>query len=60
MAKADEKGFTKISISVELHEVVRRICDATKLKMYKIEDDAILEYVKNHYPEYLNGYAKGN
>ena len=46
--------YAKISISKELHETLKKISDDTGLKMYHIENNAILEYITNRYPEYLN------
>lgn len=46
------KDYTKISISKNLHELIKTICDDKGLKMYHFEDQAISEYVDKNYPEY--------
>ena len=48
------KDYTKISISKNLHELIKVICDEKGLKMYHFEDQAIREYVVKNYPEYAN------
>ena len=35
------KDYTKISISKNLHELVKQICDEKGLKMYFFEDEAV-------------------
>lgn len=47
------KDYTKISISKDLHELVKQICDEKGLKMYFFEDEAIRQYIKANYPEYM-------
>lgn len=47
------KDYTKISISKNLHELIKTICDEKGLKMYHFEDQAIREYVERNYPEYV-------
>jgi hypothetical protein len=47
------KDYTKISISKNLHELIKEICDQKGIKMYFFEDNAIREYIKNNYPEYV-------
>lgn len=47
------KDYTKISISKDLHELVKQICDEKGLKMYYFEDEAIRQYIKNNHPEYI-------
>lgn len=47
------KDYTKISISKDLHELIRDICSEKGLKMYHFEDQAIKEYVQQNYPEYI-------
>jgi len=49
------KDYTKISVSKDLHDVVKAICDDKGLKMYYFEDEAIKTYIQNNFPEYLNG-----
>ena len=46
------KDYTKISISRDLHEIIRNICLEEGRKMYHFEDAAIREYVKQNYPKY--------
>jgi hypothetical protein len=46
------KDYTKISISKDLHELVKQICDEKGLKMYFFEDEAIKSYIENNFPEY--------
>lgn len=46
------KDYTKISISKDLHELVKKICDEKGLKMYFFEDEAIKTYIQNNFPEY--------
>lgn len=48
------KDYTKISISKNLHELIKTICDEKGLKMYHFEDQAIREYIQKNYPEYFN------
>lgn len=48
------KDYTKISISKDLHELIKDICDDQGIKMYFLEDNAIREYIQNHYPKYLD------
>lgn len=47
------KDYTKISISKDLHELIRDICAEKGLKMYHFEDQAIKKYVEQNYPEYV-------
>lgn len=47
------KDYTKISISKDLHDIVKVICEEKGLKMYFFEDEAIKTYIENNYPEYL-------
>lgn len=47
------KDYTKISISKNLHELIKIICDEKGLKMYHFEDQAVQEYVEKNYPEYM-------
>lgn len=47
------KDYTKISISKDLHDIVKIICEEKGLKMYFFEDEAVKTYIKNNYPEYL-------
>ncbi len=46
------KDYTKISISKDLHELIKEICDTKGVKMYFFEDQAIKEYIEKHYPEF--------
>lgn len=46
------KDYTKISISKDLHDIVKLICDDRGLKMYFFEDEAIKTYIQKNYPEY--------
>ncbi len=48
------KDYTKISISKNLHELIKLICDSEGLKMYHFEDQAVKEYVIKNYPNYAN------
>lgn len=47
------KDYTKISISKDLHELVKQICDEKGLKMYYFEDEAIRQYIEKNHPEYM-------
>lgn len=47
------KDYTKISISKNLHELIKMICDDRGLKMYHFEDQAVHEYIEKNYPEYM-------
>ena len=47
------KDYTKISISKNLHELIKAICDEEGLKMYHFEDKAIKEYIEKTYPKYM-------
>jgi len=47
------KDYTKISISKDLHELIKDICDTKGVKMYFLEDQAIKEYIEKHHPEYV-------
>ena len=59
MADLTEKeNYTKISISKNLHAIVKKICDSKGVKMYHFEDEAILEYIEKRYPEFMNGFKK--
>lgn len=46
------KDYTKISIHRDLHDLVKKISDETGIKMYRLEDEAIKEYIEKKYPEY--------
>jgi hypothetical protein len=52
------KDYTKISIAKDLHELVKRICDEKGLKMYHFENKAVENYIKDNFPEYLNGHKE--
>lgn len=47
-----DKEQTKISISRNLHELIRKICDDKGMKMYYFENEAIKKHIKENYPEY--------
>ena len=47
---------TKISISKELHSIVKKICAQNGLKMQFFEDRAIEAFIEEKYPQYMNGY----
>jgi len=47
---------TKISISKDLHTIVKKICSQNGLKMQFFEDRAIESFIKDKYPQYFNGY----
>jgi hypothetical protein len=49
----DRESSTKISISKNLHEVVKIICIENGLKMQYFEDKAIKEYIQTNYPNYI-------
>lgn len=53
----DEKKYTKISISRDLHNLVKKICGGEGLKMYHFEDEAIRKYIKENWPIYANNGA---
>jgi hypothetical protein len=50
----NQENTTKISISKELHKIVKQICDEHGLKMQFFEDKAIKEYIINNYPVYIS------
>ena len=52
MAEMKEGGYTKISISKELHEIIKNICVEQGVKMYHFEDEAIKNYIRQNYPVY--------
>ena len=52
MAEMKEGGYTKISISKELHEIIKNICVEQGVKMYHFEDEAIKNYIRQNYPAY--------
>jgi hypothetical protein len=58
MSEVEKDAYTKISISKDLHIIVKKICDDLGIKMYHFEDRAILEYLENKYPEYVKNYKK--
>lgn len=59
MNAIEEKEYTKISISKELHNLVKDICSKEGLKMYFFEDEAIKKYIVNNWPNYTqNGNIK--
>lgn len=45
-------NYTKISLRRDLHSLVKKISDATGKKMYYIADEAIIEYIKQHFEDY--------
>lgn len=47
---------TKISISKELHIIIKKICAQNGLKMQFFEDRAIEAFIGEKYPLYMNGY----
>lgn len=49
----NQENTTKISISKDLHKIVKKICDESGLKMQFFEDKAIKEYIANNYPDYV-------
>jgi len=53
MIEEEYKNYTKISIDKTLHTLVKKICDAKGIKMYHFENQAILNYIKTNYSEYL-------
>lgn len=46
--------YTKISLRRDLHQLVKKISDNSGVKMYHLADKAIIEYIKNNYPNYTN------
>jgi len=48
---------TKISISKDLHTIVKKICIQNGLKMQFLEDRAIEAFIEENYPQYMNGYV---
>lgn len=48
---------TKISISKDLHTIVKKICTQNGLKMQFFEDRAIEAFIRDNYPQYMNGYV---
>jgi hypothetical protein len=58
MANTEPKEYTKISVRKDLHDIVKKICDAKGTKMYHFEDEAVFEYIKKNYPDFLNGFKK--
>lgn len=48
----ERDNSTKISISRNLHELVKKICFENGLKMQYFEDKAVKEYIKTNYPNY--------
>lgn len=46
--------YTKISISKNLHDIVKTICDKEGIKMYFFENEAIKNYIRKNYSKYLN------
>lgn len=47
---------TKISISKELHTIVKKICSQNGLKMQFFEDRAIEKFIMDNYPQYMKDY----
>ena len=47
---------TKISISKDLHTIIKKVCNQNGLKMQFFEDRAIESFIKEKYPQYMNGY----
>jgi hypothetical protein len=54
MPEMKEGGYTKISISKDLHEIIKDICVELGVKMYHFEDEAIKSYIRSKYPSYAN------
>lgn len=52
------KDYTKISISKDLHELIKEICDTKGIKMYFLEDRAVKEYIEKHHPEYIKKFKE--
>jgi hypothetical protein len=55
---SNQEDTTKISISKDLHKIVKKICDDCGLKMQFFEDKAIKEYIANNYPVYIDTQTK--
>lgn len=51
-----EATTTKISISRDLHSIVKKICSQNGLKMQFFEDRAIERFIKENYSQYLKEY----
>ena len=54
MNEINDNNWTKISISKNLHNAIKKICSKTGLKMYFFENEAIKKYIKEKWPEYYD------